>query len=67
MLEKQKVVEGECHITTVLFDNNYERLHDQINIKAVSSITNKEHYVGVSTALPDINPSLSFHALLERV
>lgn len=53
MLEKQKAVEGECHITTVLFDNNYELLHDRIDIRAVSPITAKEYQVGGSTALLD--------------
>ncbi len=53
MLEKQKAVEGECLITTVLFDNNYELLHDRIDIKAVSPITEKEYQVGGSTALLD--------------
>jgi len=53
MLEKQKAVEGECHITTVLFDNNYELLHDRIDIKAVSLITEKEYSIGGSTALLD--------------
>ncbi len=53
MLAKQQAVEGECHITTVLFDNNYELLHDRIDIKAVSAITEKEYAVGGSTALLD--------------
>lgn len=53
MLEKQKAVEGECRITTVLFDNNYELLHDRIDIRAVSPITEKEYQVGGSTALLD--------------
>lgn len=53
MLEKQKAVEGECLITTVLFDNNYKLLHDRIYIKAVSPITEKEYEVGGSTALLD--------------
>lgn len=53
MLVKQQAVEGECHITTVLFDNNYELLHDRIDIKAVSPITDKEYQVGGSTALLD--------------
>ncbi len=53
MLAKQQAVEGECHITTVLFDNNYELLHDRIDIKAVSGITEKEYQVGGSTALLD--------------
>jgi len=53
MFEKQKAVEGECHITTVLFDNNYELLHDRIDIRAVAPITEKEYFVGGSTALLD--------------
>jgi uncharacterized protein YegL len=53
MLAKQQAVEGECRITTVLFDNNYEILHDRIDIRAVSAITQKEYQVGGSTALLD--------------
>lgn len=53
MLAKQQEVEGRCLITTVLFDNNYELLHDRINIKAISPITEKEYNVGGSTALLD--------------
>lgn len=53
MLEKQKAVEGECHLTTVLFDNNYELLHDRIDVKAVGPITEEEYSVGGSTALLD--------------
>ena len=53
MLKKQQAIEGECHITTVLFDNNYELLHDRIDIKAVSAMTEKEYQVGGTTALLD--------------
>lgn len=53
MLEKQKGVEGECRITTVLFDNAYELLHDRIDIEAVRPITEKDYFVGGSTALLD--------------
>ena len=53
MLKKQQEVEGECRITTVLFNNNYELLHDRIDIKAVSPITEKEYFVGGPTALID--------------
>ena len=53
MLEKQKAVDGECLITTVLFDNGYELLHDRIDIRAVSLITEKEYVIGGSTALLD--------------
>ena len=53
MLQKQKALEGECRITTVLFDNRYELLHDRIDIRAVSPMTEKEYQVGGSTALLD--------------
>ncbi len=53
MLAKQKDVQGECYITTVIFDNNYELLHDRIDIRAVGPISDKEYQVGGSTALLD--------------
>lgn len=53
MLDKQKRVEGECFITTALFDNTYELLHDRLPIKAVKPITDNEYCVGGSTALLD--------------
>lgn len=52
-LKKQKEVEGECRITTVLFDHTYTLLHDRIDIQAVSPLTTKDYYVGGSTALID--------------
>lgn len=53
MLAKQKDVEGECRITTVLFDNDYKLIHDRIDIGALSPMTEKDYYVGGSTALLD--------------
>jgi len=53
MLDKQKAVDGECRITTVLFDNHFELLHDRIDIQAVGPISNKEYCIGGSTALLD--------------
>lgn len=53
MLLKQKEMEGECRVTTVLFDNHYELLHDRIDIKAVRPITEKEYFTGGTTALLD--------------
>jgi uncharacterized protein YegL len=53
MLEKQKAIEGDCYITTVLFNNSYKLLHDRIDIRAVRPITNNEYQVGGSTALLD--------------
>jgi uncharacterized protein YegL len=53
MLAKQKAAPGECRITTVLFDNNYELLHDRLDLQAASPLTEKEYFVGGSTALLD--------------
>ena len=53
MLQKQRDLDGECRITTVLFDNRYELLHDRIDIRAVSPMTDREYQVGGSTALLD--------------
>lgn len=53
MLEQQRKVDGECVITTVLFDNRYELLHDRIDIRVIQPISEKEYFVGGSTALLD--------------
>jgi uncharacterized protein YegL len=53
MLAKQKAVDGECFVTTVLFNNGYELVHDRIDIKAISPMTDKEYQVGGTTALLD--------------
>lgn len=53
MLQKQKNEAGDALITTVLFDNTYELLHDRVDIKNVNNITKNEYFVGGSTALLD--------------
>ena len=53
VLAKQKTEEGEAHITTVLFDDKVELLHDRYDLEKVSMITDKEYYVRGSTALLD--------------
>ena len=53
MLAKQKAEPGECRMTTVLFDNQFEVLHDRIDIQAVSPITDREYFVRGNTALLD--------------
>ena len=53
MLEKQKKESGEAFVTTVLFDDKYELLHDRYDIKGVNLLTEKEYYVRGSTALLD--------------
>lgn len=53
MLKKQQKEPGEAVVTTVLFDDQYDLLHDRINIKGVRPITDKEYFVRGSTALLD--------------
>lgn len=53
MLEKQKNEEGEVIISTVLFDNVTEVLHDRISLDKINPITEKEYFVRGSTALLD--------------
>jgi len=53
MLEKQKKEPGEALITTVLFDDRYELLHDRINLRGLAPITDKMYFVRGSTALLD--------------
>ena len=53
MLKKQQKEEGEAVITTVLFDDRYEILHDRLNLQAVRPISEREYFVEGSTALLD--------------
>lgn len=53
MIDKQQKEQGDAVITTVLFDDQYELLHDRINIKGVKPITSEEYFVRGCTALLD--------------
>ena len=53
MLEKQKAEEGEALLSTVLFDDRVEILHDRKSLSQVKPITEKEYFVRGSTALLD--------------
>ncbi len=53
MIESQKKEEGEAFVTTVLFDDQYELLHDHVDIQEIKPITNKEYYARGMTALLD--------------
>ena len=52
LVEKQKK-EGNAYLTTVLFDNTCETLHDHIDIRRVPVLTSNEYYACGSTALLD--------------
>ena len=53
MIEKQKKEPGEAFVSTVLFDDRSEVLHDRVKVGEVRPITEKEYYVRGCTALLD--------------
>ena len=53
MIEKQKREQGEAYVSTVLFDNHTEVIHDRVDIQRVAPLTRKDYYVRGCTALLD--------------
>lgn len=53
MLEKQRKEPGEAVVSTVLFDNEIEVIHDRVPVTNVPSLTDKEYFVRGCTALLD--------------
>ncbi|MBQ8502704.1 MAG: VWA domain-containing protein [Clostridia bacterium] len=53
MLEKQKKVDGECFVSTVLFSNYSEVLHDRKKLTDISPLSDRDYQVGGCTALID--------------
>lgn len=53
MIRKQKQAEGEALISTVLFDNESEVLHDHVNVKDIQPMTEHDYTVRGTTALLD--------------
>lgn len=52
-IRKQKREDGEAIVTTVLFDDEYEILHDRFDIGSVGEMTDREYYTRGCTALLD--------------
>ena len=53
MIEKQKREEGEALVSTVLFDDQTEVIHDRVALDKIPVMTEKEYYVRGCTALLD--------------
>ena len=53
MIEKQKKQGGDALISTVLFDNASEVIHDRINVRDIKPMTDKDYTVRGCTALLD--------------
>lgn len=52
-IEKQKKTDGKVYVSTVLFDNESEVIHDRVDISAVKPMTCDDYSVGGCTALLD--------------
>ena len=53
MIQKQKGEDGEAYVSTILFDNHTEVIHDRVDIQKIAPLTWKEYYVRGCTALLD--------------
>ena len=53
LINKQKKEPGKAFVTTVLFDDAYEMIHDRRPLKAVEALTDQDYYVRGTTALLD--------------
>ncbi len=53
MIEKQRKEEGECYVSTVLFDHETKVLHDRVRLSEVRPMTEEDYTVRGTTALID--------------
>ena len=53
MIEKQKKADGEALVSTVLFDNACEVLHDRVDVREIRPMTDSDYTVRGCTALLD--------------
>ncbi len=53
VLDRNRKLEGECLVTTVLFDDHRKTLHDRIPIEKVPKLTEDDYQVRGCTALLD--------------
>lgn len=61
LIEKQRNQEGECYVSTVLFDNVCEVLHDRVRLSEIKKMTDKDYSVRGCTALIDAIGSAIHH------
>ena len=52
-IEKQKDVDGECLVSTVLFNSQSKVIHDRIPLREIETMTRKDYVPSGSTALID--------------
>lgn len=53
MIKKQKKIGGKCYVSTVLFNDESEVLHDRKNLEEIKPLTQEDYCVCGCTALVD--------------
>ena len=53
MIAKQKKESGEAYVSTILFDNYRDVIHDRVDIQKIAPMAEDQYYVRGSTALLD--------------
>lgn len=71
MLEKQKEEPGDILVSTILFDNYIEYIHNRVPLNKVKPLTEEQYYVRGSTSLLDavgtaIHHCSSFRKLFDK-
>lgn len=61
MIEKQKKEEGEALISTILFDDMRDVVHDRVPLSKIPKMTDKDYFVRGCTALLDAIGSSIHH------
>lgn len=61
MIKKLKKMDGECLVSTVLFDNQSQVVHDRVNIRMIQPLTEEDYHVRGCTALWDAMGSAIRH------
>ena len=61
LIEKQRRQDGECYVSTVLFDNVSEVLHDRVRLSEIRKMTEDDYTVRGCTALIDAIGSAIHH------
>lgn len=61
LIEKQRKQDGECYVSTILFDHVSEVLHDRIKLSKIGKMTEKDYTVRGCTALIDAIGSAIHH------
>ena len=68
LLEKNREAEGEALVSTVLFDNYSQVLHDRVDIAQVKPLTRKDYQPGGCTALLDaVGGAIAYHQMVRKI